>query len=78
LFFFYQSSDHPPPPLGLLLQEGKTPLYSAAKYGHKEVVGLLLGAGAAVDAADKVRPRPNNYMADGGDLRYTAAGTRRC
>jgi ankyrin repeat protein len=41
----------------MLLQNGKSPLHRAAKKGHAEVVGLLLGAGAAVDAADKVGSR---------------------
>jgi hypothetical protein len=41
---------------GLLLQKGKTPLYIAAKFGQEGVVQLLLGAGAAVDAADEVGP----------------------
>jgi ankyrin repeat protein len=36
------------------VQDGATALYRAARKGYKEVVGLLLGAGAAVDASDKV------------------------
>jgi ankyrin repeat protein len=42
--------------LGLLLQDGKTPLHKAAEHFHNELVGVLLGVGAAVDATDKVRP----------------------
>ena len=34
------------------LQYGRTPLISAAEEGHVEVVKVLLGAGAAVDAMD--------------------------
>jgi hypothetical protein len=49
---------YPPPVLGLELQDGRTPLHVAAKWGHKEVVELLLGAGAAVDAVDKVGSAP--------------------
>jgi hypothetical protein len=45
--------------LGRLLQLGWTPLYWAASYGQKEAVDLLLGAGAATDAADKVKPAPS-------------------
>jgi ankyrin repeat protein len=40
----------------LLLQDGWTPLYVAAGNGHLPVVGQLLGAGAALDAANKVGP----------------------
>ena len=42
----------------LLLQDGYTPLHWAAEAGSAEVVELLLGAGAAVDAVTKVRPAP--------------------
>jgi ankyrin repeat protein len=42
------------PLVGLLLQHGNTPMHAAAKKGHLEVVQKLLGAGAAVDAAEKV------------------------
>jgi hypothetical protein len=35
----------------LLLQDGWTPLHMAAQNGRLEVVGQLLGAAAAVDAA---------------------------
>jgi hypothetical protein len=42
--------------VALLLQDGKTPLHQAAYWGYVAVVGQLLGAGAAVDAADDVRP----------------------
>jgi ankyrin repeat protein len=42
----------------LLRQVGATPLYYAALVGQAEVVEQLLGAGAAVDAADQVMPRP--------------------
>jgi ankyrin repeat protein len=37
---------------------GITPLHSAATRGHIKVVEQLLAAGAAVNAADKVRPTP--------------------
>jgi hypothetical protein len=40
----------------LLLQEGWTPLHEAAFQGQKGVVVRLLGAGAALNAADKVWP----------------------
>jgi ankyrin repeat protein len=41
----------------LVLQDGYAPLHKAAENGHLEVVGLLLGASAALDAANnKVRP----------------------
>jgi ankyrin repeat protein len=45
--------------LGWPLQEGWTPLHKAAEDGRKEVVVLLLDAGAAVDATTKVRPPPH-------------------
>jgi ankyrin repeat protein len=41
----------------LLLQDGDTPLINAADYGHLEVVKKLLGAGADVNAVNKVRVR---------------------
>jgi hypothetical protein len=41
-----------------LLQDGWTALHCAASTGYKNVVAQLLGAGAAVDAPDKVRPSP--------------------
>jgi ankyrin repeat protein len=40
----------------MLLQEGWSPLHIGAMIGDLEVVRQLLGAGAAVDAVDKVRP----------------------
>jgi hypothetical protein len=40
----------------LLLQDGWTSLHMAAQNGHLAVVEQLLGAGAAVDAANKVGP----------------------
>jgi hypothetical protein len=46
-------------PPGLLLQNARTPLHKAAGNGHTAVVGQLLGAGAAIDAATKVRHSPN-------------------
>jgi ankyrin repeat protein len=36
-------------------QNGATPLYVAAEYGHTESITLLLQGGAAVDAEDEVR-----------------------
>lgn len=36
-------------------QNGETPLVCAARYGHLEVVRLLLEKGANKEAADKVR-----------------------
>ena len=38
----------------VFLQDGLTSLGSAAKEGHKEVVELLLNAGAYVNIQDKV------------------------
>jgi hypothetical protein len=46
--------NRPPVLLLLLLQNDATPLHQAARNGHAEVVGQLLGAGAAVDTAPKV------------------------
>jgi ankyrin repeat protein len=42
----------------MLLQNRQTPLHKAAGHGYKEIVVQLLGAAAAVDAADKVTPPP--------------------
>ena len=39
----------------LCLQDGFSPLYIAAQEGHNEVVAGLLGAGANVNIATKVR-----------------------
>ena len=36
-------------------QDGSTPLHLVANGGHPAIVELLLAAGAAVDAGDKVR-----------------------
>jgi hypothetical protein len=48
----------PPPPVGRpCVQTGWTPLLIAPGMGHTEVAGLLLGVGAAVEAANEVRPR---------------------
>jgi hypothetical protein len=44
--------------LGMPLQWGWMPLHRAARNGHYQVVEQLLGAGAAVDAADKARLPP--------------------
>jgi ankyrin repeat protein len=44
----------------LLLQGGATALHQAADQGHKEVMELLLGAGAAVDAAYEVSRYPGH------------------
>jgi len=38
------------------LQNGNTALMLAAMKGHKEVLELLLGRGADIQAKDKVRP----------------------
>jgi ankyrin repeat protein len=39
----------------LVLQDGYTPLHTAAENGHLEVVRQLLGAEAAVDTTNVVR-----------------------
>ena len=36
-------------------QDGRTPLHIAVVYGHAAVAEMLLKAGAAMDATDKVR-----------------------
>jgi ankyrin repeat protein len=36
------------------LQEGRTPLHSACEVGHVEVASVLLAAGAALEAREKV------------------------
>jgi hypothetical protein len=40
------------------VQWRRTALFWASAYGHQEVVELLLGAGADIDAADKVCAHP--------------------
>jgi hypothetical protein len=47
------------PPLVLLLQWGFSSMHWAAQNEHEGVVAQLLRVGAAVDAADKVRPDPH-------------------
>jgi hypothetical protein len=47
----------------------------AAEAGLTEVVGLLLGAGAAVDVADKVSRPPKQYYGEWGP--HPACGSLR-
>jgi hypothetical protein len=47
-------------PSALPLHDGRTPLHLAAQSGRLEVVRELLRAGAALDAADEVRPPPHH------------------
>jgi hypothetical protein len=54
----WTSDEVPSYPGVLLLQDGRTALHGAAVNGHAEVMMQLLGVGAAVDAADKVRSAP--------------------
>lgn len=35
-------------------KQGRTCLHFAAAYGHRDMVGMLLGQGAEINAADKV------------------------
>ena len=49
---------HTAPPL----QYGMTALMYAARWGHKEVVEVLLGRGADLQAKDEVRPPAGPYM----------------
>jgi ankyrin repeat protein len=48
--------------LGLLLQDGMTPMHVAAGNNHAEVVRQLLAAGAAVDAKYVSATRCKNCM----------------
>ena len=44
--------------LGVLLQEGQTPLHSAAYGGHQEAIELLVSKNADVQSKDNVSPSP--------------------
>ena len=41
-----------------MLQDGTTPLHSAARLGQTATAEMLLKAGADVKATNKVRPKP--------------------
>jgi hypothetical protein len=64
---------------GLLLQANRTPVYFAAMYGRKEVVGLLLDVGAAVNVTSQVRQHPGSISRWTGATSgmQSAAGTQR-
>jgi ankyrin repeat protein len=47
------------------VQRGDTSLHYAAWSGHKEVAGMLLRAGAAVDAVNRVRLPPPQHLDEG-------------
>ena len=40
----------------LTVQDGRSPLFMPSKYGHTDIVDLLLKAGADVHQTDKVLP----------------------
>ena len=44
-----------------ILQFGATALMFASTYGHTDIVGELLSAGAKVDLQDEVRCKINRY-----------------
>jgi ankyrin repeat protein len=59
----------PPPRFPVVLQDGQTPLHEAAWYGHTAVVGQLLCAGAAVEAATKVPHPPRQWVMGAAESR---------
>ena len=44
--------------LGVLLQEGQTPLHRAAYKGHQEAIELLVSKNADIQSQGNVRPSP--------------------
>jgi ankyrin repeat protein len=58
------------------VQDGWTPLHSAAYHGQKEVVVQLLAKGAAMDAAEKVR-QPLELQLRCGQLHAQHRGSSR-
>jgi hypothetical protein len=42
--------------------------------GHREEVGQLLAAGAAVDAADEVRPLPQQWVIEAAAVETASGG----
>jgi hypothetical protein len=56
--------------MGLQTLSGDTPLHLAVQRGHKEMVSLLLGRGADIDAKNKVR---STFTADMNAVKYCTA-----
>ena len=50
--------------MGLVLQNGLSPLHMASQEGHLDVVKTLIEAGANIHQADKVRTQTYLHMYD--------------